>query len=142
MGLFDLFKKKKAIDIVPKSEHKIIEIDGNVAYDLRRGCSKPLTDSQADILIAEYAKIGLRFKKGIWKGNICIYARASVNDYKYFCAQHAIHWEEIYNRARDINNSASDIIVRSLNNSYELGKTYFSPPDEWEQVVEYIEKNY
>jgi hypothetical protein len=110
-----------------------IEIDGKIAYDIRKGYPKPLTDSQADILIAEYAKIGLRFKKGNRKGEICIYARARIDDYKYFCAQHAIHHEEIYNRAGGI--------VRSLNNSYEWGKTHFSPPDDWNQIVKYIEKN-
>ena len=112
-----------------------IEIQGTIAYEMKTGDSKPLTDVQAEILIEEYAKIGMRYKKGKWNGVICVYVRAQAGDYKTFRVQHAIHWKEIHNRA-------GIEYLQSVGNSYEPGRTSFIPDNNWSQIVDYIEKNY
>lgn len=112
-----------------------IEIQGTIAYEIKTGASKPLTDSQADILIDEYAKIGIRYKKGKWNEETCVYVRAQADDYKTFRVQHAIHWKEIHNRA-------GIDYLKSTGNSYEPERTSFIPDKDWMRIVEYIEKNY
>ena len=111
-----------------------IEIIGPMAYDLRKGYPNPLTDSQADFFIAEYAKIGLLFMKGKWNEEICIYARARARDYISFNTQFWKCQQDIRERAGNG--------ISILCNSYQPGKTYFSPPNDWNQIVNYIDKNF
>jgi len=134
MELGNLFKKKKVGEI---------EVVGPIAYELTLGYSKPLTDEQANLLIYEYKKLGLLFKKGLWEKDnecilrkgICIFVRASADAYKTFSAERTLHWQ-------DINNRVGIDILQNESNIYEHRKTVFSPGSDWSEIVDFIEKNY
>ena len=56
------------------------KVYGPTPYELLEG---GLTDAQADALVAEYAKLGLRYKKCTTRG-ICLITKAPAAEYELF----------------------------------------------------------
>ena len=108
---------------------KHIEIVGDTAYELMSN----LTNSQAKALVAEYAKLGLLYKKSKWKGSSCIITKAPAGEYKRFAREKEQHWQSIKKRVGYGNSCLS------YSNQYVRGQTLFSPGGEWNDIVTFIE---
>jgi hypothetical protein len=111
---------------------KHIEIVGDTAYELMSN----LTDSQANALVAEYAKLGLLYKTGNWKGSSCIITKAPAGEYKRFAGERGQHWQSIKKRVGYGNSCPS------YSNEYVPGETSFAPGREWNDIVAFIEANF
>ena len=123
------------MDIENVFNQEKVEVNGPIAYELIIGHSKPLTGNQANLLIDEYKKLGLLFKKGLWGKDICVFVRASADAYKAYRTMKALYREEI-------NNRVGIDIEESKSNTYVPGKTVFSPGSGWWEIVDFIEENY
>jgi len=113
----------------------MIKVQGNVAYELLHGVSTPLTDSQADGLIEEYKKLGITYKKSIYKGNVCVFTKSPADDYVLFKEKLSDCWEEIRNRV-------GYSLLSSTANTYRPGVTSFIPGEDWYDVKAFIDNNY
>ncbi len=112
-----------------------IEVVGDTAYELICGANSPLTDGEADGLVAEYDKVGLRYKKGVWDGQNCVMTKAPEAEFKRFKAELSGCWESIKERV-------GHGLLISSNNSYQPGRTNFNPEADWEDMVAFIDANY
>jgi len=112
------------------------KVVGDTAYELIYKDDLPLTDTQAEALVAEYAKLGLRYKKCTRNGHNCVIAKAPAAEYEAFCEKKAKHWESIQERV------GYSGCLCAKNNTYQPGTTSFSPGPDWNDVVAFIEANF
>ena len=112
------------------------EVVGDTAYDLIYKDDDPLTDAQAEALVTEYAKLGLRYRKCTWKGHNCVVTKAPAAEYKRFLDEKLKHWQSIRERV-----GYSGSLV-SMDNTYQRGSTSFSPGPDWQDVVAFIDANF
>ena len=112
------------------------EVVGDTAYQLIYKDDPPLTDAQAEALAAEYAGLGLHYKKCTWKGSNCVIIKTSADDYKKFCETEPAPWKSIQKRV----GYSGYLIAKS--NTYQPGTTSFSPDADWNAVVAFIEASF
>ena len=112
------------------------EVAGDTAYELIYKDDDPLTDAQAEALVTEYAKLGLRYRKCTWNGHNCVITKAPAAEYKGFCEEKSKHWQSIQER---VGYSGS---LCGKNNTYDPGSTFFSPGADWQDVVAFIDATY
>jgi len=108
---------------------------GKIAYELITGHNQPLTNEQADALINEYAKLGIRYQKNVWNGNPCLIVRAPARQYECFR-------EKLLNCWQGIKHRVGHGLLESRSNTYEPGRTNFLPGKDWPQVEAFIEASY
>jgi len=113
-----------------------IEVVGKNAYELIYKVDPPLTDVQAEALAAEYAKLGLPYKKCTWHGFNCVIIKAPAREYKAFYERKSAHWQSIQERV------GYSGILMAKNNTYQPHRTSFSPGSDWDAVVAFIEANF
>lgn len=112
------------------------QVVGNTAYALLYKNDPPLTDAQTDDLIAEYARLGLRWVKCTWNGVNALVVKAPAAAYVLFDDRYAGSWQSIRER---VGYSGGFI---SHNNCYMPGSTAFVGGKDWNDVVAFIDKVY
>lgn len=111
-------------------------IDGDTAYELLfKDENDPLTEAQAEAMVTEYEKLGLLYKKSMWKGLNCVITKAPAAEYLAFIERIAKDWESIRER---IGYSG---LLYSNNNTYD-DRAMFTPDAEWQGIIDLINANF
>ena len=115
-----------------------IMVHGPIAYDMNiaYGCS--LTDNQADSLISGFAKLGMQYKKGIWKEKICVFTKAPADAFRSFKTRLDECWREVMYERTGIEIGR----LSGHSNTSMPGFATFSPNSEWYEIEAFIEKNW
>ncbi|MBN1621590.1 MAG: hypothetical protein JW871_03265 [Endomicrobiales bacterium] len=114
-------------------DYKVV---GDTAYALVYKQDQPLTEAQAEALAEEYAKLGVRYKKCVWKGINCVITKAPAAEFEAFCEKKKQNWKSIQERV----GYSGFITVKD--NTYAPGRLAFTPGPDWNEIVAFIDSNF
>ena len=110
-----------------------VKVEGGVAYQLTTA-HPPLTNEVADALIAEWSRFGVQFRKGQRAGAICVYVRSTASAFE--------EWHRRLAESRLDVGEKLGVSLYTHSNTYLPNQTYFSPGENWHEIVAFIDSNY